>query len=163
MSTVKPIPEGFNTITPHLVVRNAGEAIEFYKKAFGAEEIVRMPGPNGEGVMHCELKFGNSILMLNDEFPDMGSLSPLSVGGTSVTLHMYVDDADATAAKAIEAGATVVMPVTDMFWGDRYGMVTDPYGHRWAVATHKVDLTPAEMAEAGKKAMAEMHCGEPGK
>jgi PhnB protein len=155
MSNVKPIPEGFHTITPHIVVRDAAKAIEFYKNAFGAEEIARMAGPGGKGIMHAEVKIGDSILMLVDEFPDMGALSPLSVGGTSTTLHIYVEDVDSFAERAVKAGMEVKMPVADMFWGDRYGIFSDPFGHHWSIATHKKDMTLEEMGEASQKAFSQ--------
>lgn len=150
----KPVPEGFTTVTPHLVVKNAPEAIEFYKKAFGAQETMRMPGPGGT-VMYAELRIGSGVIMMNDEFPEMGARSPLSIGGTAVTITLYVDDADSFMAAAKAAGANETMPVQDMFWGDRYGKCTDPYGHEWAIATHKEDLSPEEI---GKRA-AEMFGG----
>lgn len=155
MSSAKPIPEGFRTITPHIIVRDANRAIDFYKQAFGAKELRRMPGPNG-GLMHAELRIGDSILMLADEFPGMGALSPLSIGGTPVSIHLYVEDVDAATQQAIAAGATVKMPVADMFWGDRYGIVADPFGHQWSIATHTQDLTEVEMQQAAVKAMAQM-------
>ena len=144
---VSAIPEGFRTITPHLIIKGAGEAIEFYKKAFGAEEIMRMPGPDGKSVMHAEIKIGDSHMMLNDEFPDFGCLSPKTIGGTPVTIHLYVKDVDAVYNQAVKAGATPTMPITDMFWGDRFGKLADPFGHHWSVATHKEDVTPADCAK----------------
>ena len=143
----QPIPEGFHSINPHIIVQNAGKAIDFYKKAFGAEEICRMPGPDGESVMHAELKIGNSMLMICDECPDMGACSPKKLGGSAVTLHMYVNDADAVYDRAVKAGATATMPPQDMFWGDRYGKLTDPFGHSWSIATHVKDLTPEQIQE----------------
>jgi PhnB protein len=143
----KPIPEGYHTLTPHLVVKSAGEAIEFYKKAFGAKEIVRMPGPDGKSIIHADLVIGDSHLFLVDEFPDMGCLAPQTVGGSPVTVHIYVDDVDTFFNQALAAGAQVKMPLSDMFWGDRYGLVTDPFGHSWSIATHKEDLSPEEMGK----------------
>jgi len=159
MAKVNPIPEGYHTLTPHLIVRNAGKALEFYKKAFGAEEIFKMPTPEGK-IGHAELKIGDSIFMMCDEWPGMAS-SPQTVGGTSVTLHLYVQDVDTAYKKAITAGCTSTMPVQDMFWGDRYGKLKDPFGHEWSIATHKQDLTPTQIAEGAKKAFSEMgkHCG----
>lgn len=148
-NTAQPIPDGFRTVTPHMTVKDGAAAIEFYKKAFGAEEIMRMPGPDGKGVMHAEIKIGDSIIMLNDEFPGHGPKAPTSLNGTSCTIHLYVTDVDAAFNKAVAAGAQPAMPVQDMFWGDRYGGVTDPFGHRWSVATHKEDVTPEE---CGKRA-----------
>jgi uncharacterized glyoxalase superfamily protein PhnB len=139
-----------HTLTPHIIVAGAAEAIEFYKKAFKAVEQVRLPGPGGK-LMHASLKIGDSTLMLVDEMPDCGggpSFGPKALKGTPVVLHLYVDDADATIAQAQAAGAKVTMPATDMFWGDRYGQLEDPFGHRWSVATHKRDVTPEEMKQA---------------
>ena len=147
----KPIPDGYHTITPHLIVKGAAEAIEFYKKAFGAEEVMRMPGPGGM-VMHAELRIGDSHFMLNDEFPSFGKMGPKSIGGTPVTIHLYVTDVDALYGRAVKAGAKATMPIADMFWGDRYGQVEDPYGHQWSLATHKEDLTPEECMERAKAA-----------
>jgi len=142
---VKPIPDGWHTVTPSLTVRGAARAIEFYKQAFGAKETMRMPGPEGK-IMHAELKIGDSVVMLNDEFPDMGTRSPESLGGSPASLFLYVEDVDAAFDRAVKAGAQVAMPVQDMFWGDRFGRVIDPFGHGWAMATHKEDLTPEEIA-----------------
>lgn len=144
-----PIPAGQNAITPHLVIKGASEAIEFYKRAFGAEELSRMPFPNPDGTMkigHAELRIGDSKLFLADEFPDYGSVGP-DGGASPVTIHLYVTDADATFARAVEAGATVSMPLDNMFWGDRYGKLVDPFGHNWAIAEHLEDLTPEQMME----------------
>ncbi len=143
-STVKPIPEGYHTATPYLVVKNAASAIEFYKKAFGATELMRMADPSGR-VMHAEIKIGNSPIMLADEFPEMGARSPQAYGGSPVSIFLYVEDVDALANQAIAAGAKVLMPVQDQFWGDRYGKLADPFGHVWSVATHKEDVAPEEM------------------
>src|SRR5262249_8486497 len=142
---VKPVPDGFHTITPYLVIRDAAKAIDFYKKAFGAEEISRMPMPNGK-IGHAELKIGNSKLCPGDEFPGMPQ-SPQALGGSSTGLCLYVADADAVFNRAVAAGATVQMPLADMFWGDRYGKLIDPFGHQWSVATHKEDVPPEEMAK----------------
>lgn len=157
MPAVKPIPDGFHTITPHIVVKGAAKAIDFYKAAFGAEELGRHAMPDGS-IMHALLKIGDSMLMLNDEFPMMGAKGPQSIGGTSVTMNLYVQDADKAWARAVKAGATVKMPIADMFWGDRYGIVSDPFGHAWSIATHKVDLTPAQIMEASKTAMGGKPC-----
>jgi PhnB protein len=146
-SPVKKIPEGMHTVTPHLVCAGAADAIDFYKKAFNAVELVRMPGPGGK-LMHGSIRIGDSTIMLADEFPDHGSFGPKSLKGSPVTIHLYVEDADAFATHAVAAGAKVTMPVTDMFWGDRYGQFEDPFGHRWSVATHVRDVTPEEMREA---------------
>ena len=150
---VKPIPDGYRTVTPHLVCRDANAAIAFYQEALGAELIHSMPGPDGK-VMHAEIRLGDSVLFLGEECPDWGVKSPLSLGGSGVTIHIYVEDADAAFARAVEAGATVTMPLMDAFWGDRYGKLADPFGHNWSIATHKEDLTPQEMAERGAAAMA---------
>ncbi len=144
---VSPLPAGFHTVTPHLVIKGAGAAIDFYKKAFGAEEVMRMPGPDGQSVMHAELKIGDSIIFLADEFPGMPARSPKALGGTTVTITLYVVDADKVFNQAVAAGATPALPPTDMFWGDRYAKVLDPFGHDWAIATHKEDVPPDEMAK----------------
>jgi uncharacterized glyoxalase superfamily protein PhnB len=132
--TVQPIPDGFRTITPHLVCENAAAAIEFYKKAFGAVELARMPGPDGR-IMHAEIRIGDSRLMLADDFPDYGSPGALALKGSPVVVHLYVTDADAVFNQALAAGATATMPIGDMFWGDRYGQLRDPFGHTWSIAS----------------------------
>lgn len=152
----KPIPDGFHTITPHITVVDAVKAIELYKNAFGAEEIRRHLAPDGKTVMHAQLKIGNSILMLANEFAEYGCLAPQSRGGSSVTIHLYVPDADAAFDRAVKAGCAVRMPVSDMFWGDRYGVVTDPSGHQWSLATHKEDLSDEQIAANAKAAFAKM-------
>jgi uncharacterized glyoxalase superfamily protein PhnB len=150
------IPEGLHSLTPHLTVKGAAQAIDFYKKAFGAVERARMPGPNGL-IMHASLKIGDSSLFLNDEMPGVeGSAAPTTIGGTPVSLTLYVPDCDKTLNQAVAAGAKVTMPLADQFWGDRYGQVKDPYGHLWSIGTHIEDLTPAEMEERGRQAMANM-------
>jgi PhnB protein len=150
-----PIPKGYHTVTPSLTVRNAAEAIEFYKKALGAEELMRMKSPDGK-VSHAELKIGDSIIFLNDELPNMGNKSPQSLGGTSGGLYLYVEDVDKTFKQAIQAGGKEKMAVTDMFWGDRYGQFADPFGHTWGISTRTRDLTEAEMAEEAKAFYAQM-------
>lgn len=155
--TVKPIPEGMHSVTPHLVCDGAADAIEFYKKAFNAVEAGRMPGPGGK-IMHAEMKIGDSHIMLVDEFPDMGGFGPKHFKGTPVTLHLYVEDVDATYAQAVKAGATAKMPPADMFWGDRYGQIVDPFGHSWSIATHKRDMTIEQMQEEMMRTMPE--CGK---
>jgi uncharacterized glyoxalase superfamily protein PhnB len=142
---VQAVPEGFNTVSPHLVVSPCAEAIEFYCKAFGAEKLCEMPGPGGV-LMHAEIRIGNSQVMLCDEMPGMTSKGPKGLGGSPVTIHLYVEDVDALMKQAEAAGAKVTMPAMDMFWGDRYGKVTDPYGHQWSIATHVEDVSPEEMA-----------------
>lgn len=154
MSTVQPIPEDMHTLTPHLVCAGAAAAIDFYVKAFDAVELARLPGPNGK-LMHAMVKIGDSPLMLFDEVPEWGSRSPLTLKGTPVIIHMYVRDVDAAIAQAVAAGATLTMPATDMFWGDRYGQITDPFGHQWSLATHTRDVSFEEMqAEMGKQCAA---------
>jgi PhnB protein len=153
-SRIKPIPSGFHTLTPHLVVKGASKAIEFYKKAFGAEVVRQVPAPDGESFLHVDLKIGDSHVFLVDEFPQMGCLGPESIGGTPVTIHMFVEDVDAAFGKAVAAGAQVKMPLADMFWGDRYGLLTDPFGHAWSMATHKEDLTPEQIGKRAQSACA---------
>lgn len=153
--TVQAIPTGYHTVTPHMTVRDAARAIEFYKQAFGAVEKGVMNGPDGK-VMHAELRIGDSIVMLADEFPEMGSMSPLSTGAAGMGLHIYVEDVDSAFDRAVKAGAKVEMPVSDMFWGDRYGKLADPFGHKWSIATHKADLTMEEMEHGMKAMMKEM-------
>lgn len=150
MAQVKPIPEGMHTIVPHLTVRGAAQAIEFYKKAFGAVELHRMPMPDGKTLMHACVKIGDSLLFLVDEFPNMGAKAPTTLGGASVAIHLNVEDADAVFQKAVAAGAKAQMPPTDMFWGDRYAKVSDPFGHEWSIATHKEDVSPEEMKKRGE-------------
>jgi PhnB protein len=146
-SSVKPIPDGMHSVTPMLVCAGASDAIEFYKRAFDAVEISRLPGPQGK-LMHAAIRIGDSVVMLNDEFPDFGSVGPKALKGTPVVIHLYVEDADAFAARAVAAGATITMPVADMFWGDRYGQIEDPFGHRWSIGTHIRDVTRDEMRQA---------------
>jgi PhnB protein len=155
MPNIKPIPEGFHTVTPHLVCAGAADAMDFYKKAFGAVEIARLPGPDGK-LMHGHLRIGDSAVMLADEMPSCSSFGPGTLKGTPVTIHLYVNDADAFFTRATNAGAKAVMPVSDMFWGDRYGVLQDPFGHQWAVATHVRDVGHEEMGEAMAK-MAAQH------
>jgi len=154
MSEVKPIPEGMHTVTPHLVCAGAAEAIDFYKQAFNAVELARLPGPEGK-IMHALIRIGDSPVMLVDEFPEWGAVGPKALKGSPVTLHIYTENMDTFIERAVAAGANVTMPPADMFWGDRYGMIEDPFGHRWSVATHIRDLSPEEIQEAGQKAMSE--------
>jgi PhnB protein len=151
--SVKPIPDGYHTLTPFLTIRDAAKAIEFYKSAFGAQERGVMKAPDGK-VMHAELKIGDSIIMMSDEFPDFGAVSPQALGGSASGLHIYVENVDATFDRAVKAGATVEMPVMDQFWGDRYGRLKDPFGHKWSIATHTKDLSADEMNRGMKEAMA---------
>jgi PhnB protein len=149
MAKVKPVPEGMHSVTPHLVCAGAADAIEFYKKAFGALEEARLPGPDGK-LMHAMIRIGDSAVMLVDENPEWGMLGPKSLKGSPVTIHLYVEDADAFAARAVKAGAKITMPLADMFWGDRYGTLVDPFGHNWSVATHIRDVSMEEMQQAMK-------------
>jgi len=141
---VKPIPEGYHSVTPYLIIDGAASAIEFYKKAFGANETMRLPGPEGK-VMHAEIKIGDSMVMLADEFPDMDIRGPASLGGSAVGICLYVENVDGTFKQAIEAGGKEKRPLQDQFYGDRSGTVEDPYGHNWTIATHKEDLTNEEI------------------
>src|SRR5579863_510814 len=150
--SVKPVPDGYHTLTPFLTVRDAVRAIEFYKQAFGATERGIAKGPDGK-VMHAELKIGDSIIMLSDEWPEFGALSPLSTGGAGMGLHIYIDGVDAAFDRAVKAGAKVEMPVTDQFWGDRYGKLKDPFGHKWSIATLTKELSMGEMKPGMDEAM----------
>jgi PhnB protein len=151
----QPIPEGYHTVTPYLAVEDATEAIEYYTKAFDAKERVRMETPDGK-VGHAELEIGDSLVMLSDPFPQASTKPPNELGGTSVSVFMYVEDVDAVVKQAVDAGAIVTMEVADQFWGDRFGSVKDPFGHLWSIATHVEDVPPEEMAERAKAAMAAM-------
>jgi PhnB protein len=145
----KPIPDGYHTVTPYLVITDAGKAIEFYKEAFGAAEYMRLATPDGK-VMHAEIKIGDSPIMLCDEYPDWDALSPLTIGGTAVSIMLYVEDVDRVVERAVAAGAKLLMPVADQFWGDRCGTVSDPFGHKWTVATHTEDVSPEEIGVRAK-------------
>jgi PhnB protein len=151
----KPIPEGYHSVTPYLTVNDAARAIEFYKRAFGAKEVLRMDGPPGK-IVHAELDIGDSKLMLSDEMPGGSSRSPQSVGGTTAGVFLYVEDVDSVYKKAVSAGAKEEMPPSDMFWGDRFGKLEDPFGNQWSMATHKEDVSPAEMAQRAQAFMAKM-------
>ena len=155
---VKPIPEGFHAVTPYLVVNDAAKAIDFYKRAFDAHERYRMEGPPGK-VAHAEIQIGDSVIMLGDESPQMDTKSPQSLGGTTGGLFLYVHDVDAAYKKAVGAGAKATMPPTDMFWGDRYGKLMDPFGHSWSMATHKEDVAPEEMEKRMKAEMSARQSG----
>ncbi|HSI36343.1 MAG TPA: VOC family protein [Tepidisphaeraceae bacterium] len=155
---VKPIPDGYRSITPYLVVSGAAAAIEFYKDALGARERMRMPGPGGK-VMHAELEIGDSVVMLADEFPEMGAKGPGAFGGSPVSIMLYVADVDAIFAKAVGLGAKVLRPVQNQFYGDRSGTMTDPFGHTWTIGTHVEDLTPDEIGRR-MAAMPKQECGE---
>ncbi len=152
-SNVKPIPEGYHSVTPYLIVKGAAKAIEFYKQAFGASERTRMARPDGR-IGHADIQIGDSRVMLADEFPEMNILGPESLGNTSAMIHLYVEDADAVAKKALAAGAREIRPVQDQFYGDRSGMFADPFGHKWNISTHKEDLSAEEI---GKRAAAAGH------
>jgi PhnB protein len=152
---VKPVPEGYYTLTPYLSLDDAAGAIEFYKKAFGAKERSRMEAPGGK-IGHAQLEIGDSVLMLSDAFPGSSVRPPKELGATNASIFMYVEDVDAVVKQAVDAGATVTMEVADQFWGDRFGTITDPFGHVWSIATHVEDLSPEEIAERGKAAMAGM-------
>ncbi len=153
--TAKAIPDGYHTLTPYMVCRDAARAIDFYKQAFGAVEKGVSKGPDGK-IMHAELRIGDSLFMLADEMPQFGSLSPQSIGGSGMGLHIYTEDVDAAFDRAVKAGATPEMPVMDMFWGDRYGKLVDPFGHKWSIATHKRDMTQDEMQQAMNEFMKQM-------
>jgi uncharacterized glyoxalase superfamily protein PhnB len=155
MTDVRPIPPGFSTVTPHLIVRGAKQAIAFYEKAFGAEEIYANCLEGTDTVMHAQIRIGDSFVMLNDEFPDHGVLGPSADAGSPVTIHLYVDDVDAAYARATEAGAEVLCPLADAFWGDRYAQLKDPFGHRWSIATRVEELRPEEISERARRAFAQ--------
>jgi uncharacterized glyoxalase superfamily protein PhnB len=157
-SKPSPVPAGYHTVTPHLVCRGTADAMAFYAKAFGAKERLRMSGPDGM-VAHAEMKIGDSIIMLGDEMPQMGASAPPTIGGSPVNIFLYVKNVDAVFEQAVGAGAIVDMPPSNMFWGDRYCKVTDPFGHKWSMATHIEDVSPKEMAKRGAAAMAEMGQG----
>ena len=148
---VKPIPDGMHSVTPHIVCKDAPAAIEFYKKAFGAIDAGQMLAPNGK-LIHGMIRIGDSAVMLAEETPEWGAVSPLTLKGSPVTLHLYVEDADAQFERAIAAGATVRMPIADMFWGDRYGVLKDPFGHSWSIAHHVRDMSPEEMQAGANQA-----------
>ena len=156
MAQVKAVPEGMHTVTPHIVVAGAAKAIEFYKTAFGAVEEARLAGPDGK-IMHALVRIGDSQVMLMDEDERWKSVGPKTLKGSPVTIHLYVKDADATFEKAVKAGAKATMPMEDMFWGDRYGVIEDPYGHNWAIATHVRDVSREEIDKAAKKGAPQAH------
>ena len=153
---VSPVPPGQHTVTPHLVIRGAGKAIEFYKKAFGMTEVMVMHGPDGKSVMHAEMKLGDSHVYLADEWPGMEVAAPEKFGGTTVSIHLYVPDCDALYNRAVAAGCKATMPLMSMFWGDRFGKLLDPFGHSWSIATHVEDVPPEEMEKRGIEAMKQM-------
>lgn len=154
-SKVKPIPEGYRTVTPYLVVDNGAAALDFYRRAFGAKETMRMEGPDGK-IAHAELKIGDSMIMLAEEMPGTGTRAPRSIGGTTAGVFLYLEDVDSAFKQAVSAGAKVDQAPTDQFWGDRYGRLTDPFGHSWSLATHKEEVSHEEMARRSREAMAKM-------
>ena len=158
---VKPIPEGMHSLTPYLTVKDAPGAIEFYKKAFGAVELQRIPGPDGR-LLHASVKIGDSVMMMSEEFPEFGSHGPLSLGGSPVTIHLYTEDVDTAWTKAVEAGCEIIMPLDDTFWGDRFGCLRDPFGHVWSLASRIRDLTAEEVTEAAAKIDFSGTCGQEG-
>lgn len=154
---VKPVPAGYHSVTPYLTVRDATRAMDFYKRVFGAKELMRMSGQDGKSIVHAELRIGDSVVMLSDELPGMSTCrAPESLGGTTVALFLYVPNVDATFKRAVGAGCKILRPLADMFWGDRYGQIEDPFGNQWALATHKEDITPKEMKRRAQAAMAQM-------
>ena len=152
--SIKAIPDGYHSVTPYLIIDGAAAALDFYKKAFGATEVMRMP--MGDRIGHAEIKIGDSHVMLSDPFPQSSTKTPTEIGATTGSIFMYVEDVDAVVKQAVDAGATVTMEVADQFWGDRFGTITDPFGHIWSIATHIEDVPPEEMAERTKSAMASM-------
>lgn len=159
-SNVQPIPKGFHSVTPYLVVDDANRAIEFYKRAFGAKEIMKMEAPGGK-IGHAEIQIGDSMIMLADAMPGSGNKSPRMLGGTAAGLMLYVQNVDSVFNQAVSAGAKVDQPLANQFWGDRYGKITDPFGHSWSLATHVEDVAPQEMAKRAKEAMAKMGQAQP--
>jgi PhnB protein len=153
--TTQPIPEGYRTLTTYLTIENAAAAIDYYKDVFGAKERIRMEAPDGK-IGHAELEIGDSLLMLSDAFPGATSRPPTELGGTTAGAFMYVEDVDGVVKRAVESGATITMEIADQFWGDRFGTITDPFGHSWSIATHVEDVPADEIAERAKAAMAEM-------
>ncbi|TMC06362.1 MAG: VOC family protein [Chloroflexi bacterium] len=161
-SAVKPIPEGFHSLTPSLTVRGAADAIEFYKRAFGALEISRAIAPDGQRLWHADLQIGDSRLMLTDEMPEQGSHAPGPEGAVGLSVWLYVEDVDAVYERAVAAGAKAVMPVNDTFWGDRFGGLMDPFGHHWAIATRKENLSEDEVRRRADAFVASMNAGQAG-
>jgi PhnB protein len=159
-TSVKPIPEGYHTLTPYLAIRGAAEAIEFYKRAFGARERARMPGPDGKSIGHAEVLIGDSIIMLADEVPQFGNRSPQTLNGTPITFALYVEDADASFKRAVDAGAKVLRPIADQFYGDRAGTVVDPYGYQWSLMTRKEEVSLEELNKRMKEFYARMAAGQ---
>ena len=153
----KPVPDGYHSVTPYLIIKGAADAIEFYKRVFGATELMRMPDPNGGRIAHAEIMIGDSHIMLADEYPEMGHRSPQTLGGAGVSLMIYLDGVDEVYKRAIAAGAKEMQPLKDQFYGDRSGTLQDPYGHVWTIATHVEDVPPEEMEQRAKEAMQQMH------
>jgi len=151
---VKPIPDGYSAVTPYITVKGAAAALDFYKKAFGAEEVYRLNSPDGK-VAHAEIRIGGAVIMLHDEMPEWKALSPQTIGGSASSIMLYVKDADAVTKRAVDAGATLTMPVADQFYGDRCGGITDPFGHKWSIATHIEELTHEEINQRAAKMFAE--------
>lgn len=156
MSSVKAVPDGFGTVSTYLVVKDSGQALEFYRKAFGAEPGMRMATPDGKMTVHAQMRIGDSTVMLTDENPQWNMKSAHTLGGSPASLHLYVEDADSLFERAVRAGCEVVYPMNDAFWGDRYGKVKDPYGHEWGIATHKEDLSPEEIGRRQAEFFASM-------
>lgn len=156
---VRAIPEGYHTVTPYLCVKGADKALDFYREALGAAEMMRFAAPDGR-VMHAEIGIGDSRIMLGEECPEMGARSPQALGGSPVSIHLYVEDSDALVNRAVAAGAKQIEPVSDKFWGDRSGCVEDPFGHRWFVSTHKEDLAPEEIRRRGEEFMRQQTAGK---
>jgi PhnB protein len=159
--SARPVPDGYHTATPGLVVRGAAKAIEFYRRALGATETARMLGPDGRSILHAELKVGDSLLFVADEDPKMGLKSPVTLGGTTQSVHLFVPDTDAAFRRAVEAGAKPIMPPVDMYWGDRYARFIDPFGHEWGIATHLEDLSPEEIRRRSEEFFRRMAEGRP--
>ena len=153
---VRPIPEGYHTVSPYVVVPDANKALEFYGRAFGAETLAKMPGPDGKSIAHAEFKMGNSILMMGEENPAWGAKSPQTLGGSPVAFWVYVEDADSLFKRAVNAGCTAMQAMQDAFWGDRWGRVKDPFGHEWSFATHVEDVPPEEIPKRQAEFFASM-------
>jgi PhnB protein len=158
-AATRAIPEGSHTVTPYLIIKNCPKAIDFYKEAFGAKEVLRMAEPETKTIMHAEIKIGDSLVYMTEEHPQMECFSPTHYKGTTVSLHIFVEDVDAAFKRAVASGATTLMPPADMFWGDRFGKLQDPFGHQWSLATHKFDYTPEEMKANMEKAFKDMKAG----
>jgi uncharacterized glyoxalase superfamily protein PhnB len=159
--SVSPIPEGMHSVTPYLTIKDAPSAIAFYHQAFSAEELTRIPGPDGR-LLHASLRIGDSVVMISEEFPEFGGKGPLALGGSPVSIHLYVENADVSWARATTAGCEIMMPLADTFWGDRFGTLRDPYGHLWSVASRIRELTPEEVVEAAAKIDFSGPCGGEG-